>query len=92
MLDGAGRIRLAGSRTCDALERPEADLLGQDWLEAAVPPGVRQDAAAALAVAAAGNGPAEIEHPLGDPGDGIVRWRAARVEGAGDLLVLLTGT
>jgi PAS domain-containing protein len=91
VLDGAGRIRLAGSRTCDALERPEADLLGQDWLEAAVPPAVRQDAAAALAVAAAGNGPAEIQHPLGEPGD-VVRWRAARVEGAGDLLVLLTGT
>ena len=91
VLDGAGRIRLAGTRTCDALDRPEADLLGQDWLEAAVPPAVRQDAAAALAVAAAGNGPAEIEHPLGEPGD-LVRWRAARVEGAGDLLVLLTGT
>jgi PAS domain-containing protein len=92
VLDGARRIRLAGTRTCDALDRPEADLLGQDWLEAAVPPAVRQDAAAALAVAAAGNGPAQIEHPLGDPGDGVVRWRAARVEGAGDLLVLLTGT
>jgi PAS domain-containing protein len=92
VLDGAGRIRLAGSRTCDALARPEADLLGQDWLEAAVPPAVRQDAAAALAVAAAGNGPAQIEHPLGAPGDAIVHWRAARVDGAGDLLVLLTGT
>jgi GAF domain-containing protein len=92
VLDGAGRIRLAGSRTCDALDRPEADLLGQDWLEAAVPAAVRQDAAAALAVAAAGEGPAQIEHPLGDPADGVVHWRAARVEGAGDLLVLLTGT
>jgi PAS domain-containing protein len=93
VLDGAGRIRLAGTRTCDALARPEAELLGEDWLEAAVPPAVRQDAAAALAVAAAGNGPAEIEHPLGaSPGDGVVHWRAARVEGAGDLLVLLTGT
>jgi diguanylate cyclase (GGDEF)-like protein len=87
VLDGEGRVRLAGASTCAALRRDEAELLGAGWAELTVPEAGR--AAFATALAAAADAPARLEHPLGeDPRP--VRWRLARVDG-GEPLVLLAG-
>jgi diguanylate cyclase (GGDEF)-like protein len=88
VLDAAGRVRMAGERTCAALECREADLLGREWLHAAVPAGDREAFAAALG--AADLGAAAVAHPLGTgAGAHRVRWRLSRVEGdAGHVLLL----
>jgi diguanylate cyclase (GGDEF)-like protein len=92
VLDRAGHIRLAGARTCAALGRPESELIGAPWLDVAVPPADREHVEAVLGAAATGVAPARVEHALaGQDGGRVVRWRAARVDGGGDPLVLLTG-
>src|SRR4051812_11365001 len=89
VLDGDGRIRLAGARTCAALGLGEAELAGQAWADVAVPADRREAFAAALAGL---NGkPAAVEHPLGPSGEHAVRWRVARVEGDGEPLLLISG-
>jgi diguanylate cyclase (GGDEF)-like protein/PAS domain S-box-containing protein len=41
-LDVAGRVQMANRKTCETLGRAEAELLGADWFESAVPPAERE--------------------------------------------------
>jgi diguanylate cyclase (GGDEF)-like protein len=87
VLDGDGRVRLAGTSLCGVLGRTEADLIGSAWVDL-VPEAAREAFAAALASV---NGrPATIDHALGDGDAHPVHWRMARVEGD-EPLYLLTG-
>jgi diguanylate cyclase (GGDEF)-like protein len=87
VLDGEGRVQLAGASTCAALGVDEASLLGRAWIDV-VPDGARQAFAAALLSV---NGvPAQLDHPLGGGDARPVRWRLARVAGP-EALFLLTG-
>lgn len=40
-LDGRGRVAVVNTRGCDLLGRPADEILGRDWFDLAVPPGIR---------------------------------------------------
>jgi EAL domain-containing protein (putative c-di-GMP-specific phosphodiesterase class I) len=68
-LDASGRVLLANQNACALVGRPEAELVGADWAEAAVPPAERDDVRAALV------GGEHAEHVVG--GDRLVCWQLA---------------
>jgi EAL domain-containing protein (putative c-di-GMP-specific phosphodiesterase class I) len=66
-LDAHGRVLLANQNACALAGRSEAELLGTDWAEAAVPPAERD------AVRAAMVGGERAEHVV--DGDRLVSWQ-----------------
>ena len=68
-LDADGRVLLANENACALAGRSEAELLGSDWAEAAVPEPERDAVRAAL------TGGVRAEHVVG--GDRLVTWQLA---------------
>jgi EAL domain-containing protein (putative c-di-GMP-specific phosphodiesterase class I)/GAF domain-containing protein len=68
-LDAEGRVLLANENACALAGRSEAELLGTDWTEAAVPALERDAVRAAL------TGDTRAEHVVG--GDRLVTWQLA---------------
>jgi EAL domain-containing protein (putative c-di-GMP-specific phosphodiesterase class I)/PAS domain-containing protein len=68
-LDAQGRVLLANQNACALAGRAEAELVGADWAEAAVPAGERDSVRAALL------GGERAEHVV--DGDRLVSWQLA---------------
>jgi EAL domain-containing protein (putative c-di-GMP-specific phosphodiesterase class I)/PAS domain-containing protein len=68
-LDAGGRVLLANQNACALVGRSEAELVGADWAEAAVPQAERDAVRAALL------GEERAEHVVG--GDRLVSWQLA---------------
>ena len=66
-LDAEGRVLLANQNACALAGRSEEELLGTDWVDAAVPPAERDAVRAAL------TGGGRAEHVIG--GDRLVSWQ-----------------
>jgi EAL domain-containing protein (putative c-di-GMP-specific phosphodiesterase class I) len=84
-LDAEGRVLLANQNACALAGRSEEELLGTDWVDAAVPAAERDAVRAALL------GGARAEHVVG--GDRLVSWQLTTLsEGDGVLGTWATGT
>jgi EAL domain-containing protein (putative c-di-GMP-specific phosphodiesterase class I)/PAS domain-containing protein len=84
-LDAEGRVLLANQNACALAGRSEEELLGTDWVDAAVPAPERDAVRAALL------GGARAEHVVG--GDRLVSWQLTTLsEGDGVLGTWATGT
>ena len=84
-LDAAGRVLLANQNACALAGRAEEELLGSDWVDAAVPAAERDAVRAALL------GGSRAEHVVG--GDRLVSWQLTTLsEGDGVLGTWATGT
>ena len=82
-LDATGGVELANGAACDILGVPEAELLGRDWFDAAVPDEQRSGARAAFTRLLAGEHGdfLELEQPMrgaGRPRPVNWRWALAR--------------
>ncbi len=85
-LDAEGRVLLANQNACALAGRSEEELLGTDWVDAAVPAAERDAVRAALL-----GGGARAEHVVG--GDRLVSWQLTTLsEGDGVLGTWATGT
>ena len=84
-LDASGRVLLANRNACALAGRDEGELLGADWVDAAVPAAERDAVRAALARGA------RAEH--GVDGDRLVSWQLAPLSGGdGRVGTWATGT
>jgi EAL domain-containing protein (putative c-di-GMP-specific phosphodiesterase class I)/PAS domain-containing protein len=84
-LDAEGRVLLANQNACALAGRSEDELLGTDWVDAAVPVAERDSVRAALL------GGSRAEHVVG--GDRLVSWHLTTLsEGDGVLGTWATGT
>jgi EAL domain-containing protein (putative c-di-GMP-specific phosphodiesterase class I)/PAS domain-containing protein len=84
-LDGSGRVLLANLSACELVSRTEAELLGTEWVEAAVPEDERDLVRAALSEGG------RAEHSVVD-GERLVSWQLAPLnEGAGVIGSWATG-
>jgi EAL domain-containing protein (putative c-di-GMP-specific phosphodiesterase class I)/PAS domain-containing protein len=84
-LDPDGRVLLANQNACALAGRSEQELLGTDWVDAAVPVAERDAVRAALL------GGVRAEHVVG--GDRLVSWQLTTLsEGDGVLGTWATGT
>jgi PAS domain-containing protein len=85
-LDAHGRVLLANLSACELVSRTEAELLGTEWVEAAVPEGERDAVRTALAEGG------RAEHSTVE-GSRLVAWRLAPLnEGAGVVGSWATGS
>ena len=85
-LDAEGRVLLANQNACALAGRSEEELLGTDWVDAAVPAAERDAVRAALV-----GGGVRAEHVVG--GDRLVSWQLTTLsEGDGVLGTWATGT
>jgi EAL domain-containing protein (putative c-di-GMP-specific phosphodiesterase class I)/PAS domain-containing protein len=84
-LDADGRVLLANRNACALVGRSEDELIGSDWVDAAVPERERAAVRAALA------GGARAEHTV--DGDRLVKWQLAPLsEGDGVVGTWATGS
>ena len=94
-LDPRGRVHMANRKTCEVLGRREADLLGTDWFDVAVPAGDRDMGRAAFAWLLDGDAEVVREYEMAvacaDGSTRVVEWHhALRYDEDGALLGTLS--